>query len=93
MPWQCSTQNPPGTATQGSDQQPIHFVFIRDISEHVRIESSLKTARDAAVRVLPAGTLTKGHEGKALAPLGTMKSWIRRGLQRLRACLEASEAA
>ncbi len=30
-------------------------------------------ARDAAVRVLPAGTLTKGHEGKALAPLGSMK--------------------
>ncbi|NBR41885.1 MAG: dihydroorotase [Verrucomicrobia bacterium] len=30
-------------------------------------------ARDAAVRVLPTGTLTKGHEGKALAPLGTMK--------------------
>lgn len=35
---------------RGSDQQPIHFVFIRDISDHVRIESSLKTARDAAVR-------------------------------------------
>jgi len=30
-------------------------------------------SRDAAVRVLPTGTLTKGHEGKALAPLGTMK--------------------
>ncbi|MEP3420573.1 MAG: sigma-70 family RNA polymerase sigma factor [Erythrobacter sp.] len=26
-------------------------------------------------------------------PLGTMKSWIRRGLQKLRACLEASEVA
>jgi PAS domain S-box-containing protein len=38
------------TSDRGSDQQPIHFVFIRDISEHVRIESSLKTARDAAVR-------------------------------------------
>lgn len=24
-------------------------------------------------------------------PLGTMKSWVRRGLQKLRACLEASE--
>lgn len=31
-------------------------------------------ARDALVRVLPAGTLTKGHEGQALAPLGTMKT-------------------
>ena len=30
-------------------------------------------ARDAAVRVLPAGTLTKEHEGKALAPLGSLK--------------------
>ena len=30
-------------------------------------------ARDARVRVLPTGTLTKGHEGKALAPLGSMK--------------------
>lgn len=30
---------------------------------------------------------------RADVPLGTMKSWIRRGLQKLRACLEASEAA
>ena len=30
-------------------------------------------SRDASVRVLPTGTLTKGHEGKALAPLGSMK--------------------
>ncbi len=30
-------------------------------------------ARDAAVRVLPTGTLTKGHEGKALAPIGSLK--------------------
>lgn len=50
---------------------------------------------------------TQGHiraaffEGRTYAqlaeaadvPLGTMKSWIRRGLMRLRACLEASERA
>ena len=30
-------------------------------------------SRDAVVRVLPAGTLTKGHEGKALAPLGSLR--------------------
>lgn len=30
---------------------------------------------------------------RADVPLGTMKSWIRRGLQKLRACLEASETA
>ncbi|MBM3826388.1 MAG: dihydroorotase [Verrucomicrobia bacterium] len=30
-------------------------------------------AREAAVRVLPAGTLTKGHEGEALAPLGSLR--------------------
>ena len=29
---------------------------------------------------------------RADVPLGTMKSWIRRGLQKLRTCLEASEA-
>ncbi len=29
--------------------------------------------RDASVRVLPAGTLTKSHEGKALAPLGSLQ--------------------
>ncbi|KEO90285.1 RNA polymerase sigma factor [Erythrobacter longus] len=30
---------------------------------------------------------------RADVPLGTMKSWIRRGLQKLRVCLEASEAS
>lgn len=29
--------------------------------------------RDAVIRVLPAGTLTKLHEGKALAPIGSLK--------------------
>ena len=78
------------------DTTPLADMLLIDAEQTAQIHKCLG-AQDAR---------TQGHiraaffEGKTYAqlaeaadvPLGTMKSWIRRGLQRLRACLEASEA-
>ena len=52
--------------------------------------SQLEDAQQKAVRVAFFEGLTYEEVAAAFAvPLGTMKSWIRRSLQKLKACLEA----
>jgi len=79
------------------DQLPLADDLLIDAQQAAQIHKCLGTLDER----------TQGHiraaffEGRTYAqlaeaadvPLGTMKSWIRRGLMRLRACLEASEAA
>ncbi len=77
------------------DEAPLADMLLVDAEQTAQIHKCLGALDER----------TQGHiraaffEGRTYAqlaeaadvPLGTMKSWIRRGLQRLRACLEASE--
>lgn len=78
-----------------ADEAPLADALLIDAENAAQIHECLGALDDR----------TRGHirsaffEGltyaqlaeKAEVPLGTMKSWIRRGLKRLRTCLEASE--
>jgi RNA polymerase sigma-70 factor (ECF subfamily) len=79
------------------DESPLADALLIDAQQAAQIHQCLGTLDSRTQGHIRAAFL----EGKTYAqladaanvPLGTMKSWIRRGLQRLRACLEASEAA
>jgi len=79
------------------DQAPLADAMLVDAEKSAQVHTCLSTLDDS-VREHIRGAFFDGFTYAQMAeaadvPLGTMKSWIRRGLQKLRACLEAGEAA
>lgn len=79
------------------DESPLADALLVDAEQAAQIHICIK-GLDARTQTHIRAAFFDGKTYAQLAeqagvPLGTMKSWIRRGLQRLRACLEASEAA
>lgn len=78
------------------DQAPLADSLLVDAQNSAQIHTCL-AALDENTRGQIQAAFFEGYTYAQLAeaadvPLGTMKSWIRRGLQKLRVCLEASEA-
>ena len=79
------------------DSAPLADALLIDGEKAAQVHTCI-SALDDNVRTHIRGAFFDGYTYAQLAeaadvPLGTMKSWIRRGLQKLRACLEAGEAA
>ena len=77
------------------DEAPLADSLMIDAEQSAQIHTCLgaldeRTASHIRSAFFDGFTYAELAE-RADVPLGTMKSWIRRGLQRLRACLEASE--
>lgn len=77
------------------DETPLADMLLIDAERDAQIHTCLTTLDDKSQTYIRAAFF-EGRTYAQLAenadvPLGTMKSWIRRGLMRLRACLEASE--
>jgi len=78
------------------DESPLADALLVDAEQAAQIHKCIATL-DERTRTHIRAAFFDGKTYAQLAeqagvPLGTMKSWIRRGLQRLRTCLEASEA-
>lgn len=80
-----------------ADEAPLAEALLIDLERNAQIHTCLG-ALDERTQIHIRAAFFEGKNYAQLAdqagvPLGTMKSWIRRGLLRLRACLEASERA
>lgn len=80
-------------ATEVRDDAPSADEVLETHQEAGRLNGCLDTLEDHA-RTAIRTAFFEGETYEALAarfdvPLGTMKSWIRRGLQKLKGCLEA----
>ncbi len=79
------------------DQAPLADMLLVDAEKTAQIHTCLATLDEKTQNHIRSA-FYDGYTYAELAehadvPLGTMKSWIRRGLQKLRTCLEASEAS
>ena len=79
-------------ASAVSDPAPLATETIEAAQENRRLYAcleELETRQQAAIRAAFVDGLTYEElAARSDVPLGTMKSWIRRGLAKLRACLE-----
>jgi len=77
------------------DAAPLAEALLIDAEREAQIHKCLSALDDKAETYIRSaffdGFTYAELAERADVPLGTMKSWIRRGLQKLRACLEASE--
>ncbi|MGY6552838.1 MAG: sigma-70 family RNA polymerase sigma factor [Erythrobacter sp.] len=78
-----------------ADSAPLAEALLIDLERNAQIHTCLATLDERTQKHIRAaffdGQTYAQLAEQAGVPLGTMKSWIRRGLMRLRACLEASE--
>lgn len=74
------------------DEQPDGFALAAAKDEGERVHHCLSTLEEKAQQLIRVaffdGLSYSDLAARAGVPLGTCKSWIRRGLQRLRDCLE-----
>jgi RNA polymerase sigma-70 factor (ECF subfamily) len=77
------------------DAAPLADSLLIDAEKTTQIHACLEELEErqrSAIRSAFFGGKTYAQLAESAdVPLGTMKSWVRRGLQKLRACLEASE--
>jgi RNA polymerase sigma-70 factor (ECF subfamily) len=80
------------TADAVADSAPLAADVLESMQENKRLYScleELEQRQSAAIRAAFMDGLTYDELAQRTGvPLGTMKSWIRRGLAKLRACLE-----
>jgi RNA polymerase sigma-70 factor (ECF subfamily) len=73
------------------DTQPLALAMLETISDHQRLHACMEELdarqRDSIREAFFHGLTYDELAAKTGVPLGTMKSWIRRGLLRLKACL------
>ncbi|MBX7496812.1 sigma-70 family RNA polymerase sigma factor [Qipengyuania sp. 6B39] len=78
-----------------ADTQPLAEAMLIDAEREARVHTCLdtldETPRDAIRTAFFEGRTYAELAEAQKVPLGTMKSWIRRGLAKLKACMEAGE--
>lgn len=79
-------------AADVQDERPSAIEVVEQADDAVRLHRCLDELEDRARTIIRAAFLDGASYPELAAregvPLGTMKSWVRRGLQRLRGCLE-----
>lgn len=83
---------PVEAAAEIADDGPLASELVAGADDARRLNGCLDELEDRAARCIRTaffeGVTYEALAERESAPVGTMKSWIRRGLQKLKACLE-----